>query len=201
VTPGHTAARRAFVLAALRLLSLFALVFYGADWLATLHTWRVTLNTAWELRLPYVAPLWPVYFSVLGVPFLMARPAVPAAAIADWERRMAMAIAVAGLAFVLLPAQTANPPVAPTAMPWDAFAALARATTGRYNLLPSLHVALSLLTLIAASPFVREGTRWLLWAWFALLVASVLLTHQHHVADVVAGIALALALARRRRPA
>jgi hypothetical protein len=61
------------------------------------------------------------------------------------------------------------------------------------NELPSLHVAL---LAIVAAPFLRTFTgarRVGLLVWFALVAASPLLVYQHHVADLLAGLALGLA--------
>jgi membrane-associated phospholipid phosphatase len=59
-----------------------------------------------------------------------------------------------------------------------------------YNSLPSLHVAFSALWMLAVSPHASALGRVALGAWFLLLAASTMLTHQHHLTDVVAGAAL-----------
>jgi membrane-associated phospholipid phosphatase len=60
----------------------------------------------------------------------------------------------------------------------------------RYNLIPSLHVALSTATLAAYGTCRGAWGRILLAVWGGLIGLSTLLTHQHHVVDVVTGLLL-----------
>jgi hypothetical protein len=60
-----------------------------------------------------------------------------------------------------------------------------------YNLAPSLHAALGLLLLDFYFRQARGGWRAAVLAWFAFMAVSPLLTYQHHVIDIVTGLALA----------
>lgn len=190
-------AQRAFAWAALRLTALFAVVFYGTDLLAALRPQRWRVHADWELAIPYWPAAYPVYLSVLLVPFLPLVMVPDARQVRRWERRMAAAVLVAGVAFVVFPADLGYPRTG--AGLWEPLAALTRSISGRYNLLPSLHVTLSLVTLHAVWPWAGAGQRRALVTWFVPMVASVLVTHQHHVADIVAGALLGVALARAGR--
>jgi membrane-associated phospholipid phosphatase len=56
-----------------------------------------------------------------------------------------------------------------------------------YNMVPPLHVALSVCCIAA---FVRRASQpgsTLLWIWAAAIALSTLLTHQHHVVDAISG--------------
>ena len=195
--PGAAAARRAFWGAALRLGTLFVVGFYGAEWWAAQHSRRLDLSLAWEAAIPWWPQAYAVYFSVLLVPFLVRWLVPDAAAVQAWERRMALALALGVACFVLWPAQPAYP--LPQADPWERWAwlqRLAQLLAGRYNLMPSLHVALSGITFLVLLPWVGRAARLALGLWWLALMASALLTHQHHVADVLAGLLLALAVHR-----
>lgn len=181
---------RAFVLAALRLPLLFALLFYGADALSAWRERRWRLYFEWELAIPYWPAAYPVYLSVFALPFVLPLCARHPRQVQCWEARMAACIVAATLVYALLPAQLGYAPA--DAGAWSAWARFTQGVAGRYNLLPSLHVALSLVTVRSLWPLVAHRLRATLLLWWLLLVASVLLTHQHHVLDVVAGIALAL---------
>lgn len=185
----------AFLAAGARLLALFAVVFYGADAVAALHAERWRLYFDWELAIPYWPAAFPVYFSVLALPFVMLPLARRAADLRLWERRMAVTIVLAGVVFVTMPAQLGYAPQQPAGA-WRLWALAAEHVAGRYNLLPSLHVALALVTLASAWPLAGPAARAGLALWCALLLPSVLLTHQHHVADLLAGVALAAAVVR-----
>ena len=61
------------------------------------------------------------------------------------------------------------------------------------NLLPSLHVTYSLLFALAIFKHLKSYlTKSITIIWFILLCFSVVLTHQHHLLDIPAGIVLAL---------
>lgn len=187
-------AQHAFALAALRLLILFAVTFYISDVLAGLHPQRMRIHMGWELAIPYWPGAFVVYFSVFAVPFLPLWLVKDAGEIRCWEGRMVATLVVATVAFLILPAELAY--VHGGAGPWWPLAELAKAVSGRYNLLPSLHVALSAVTIHAVWPHAKMGLRLLLGLWMAALVASVLFTHQHHVADALAGALLAWGVCR-----
>lgn len=185
MTPARAAVARAFGLATLRLLLLFAVVFYGVDELTARRATHWRLYFDWELALPYWPAAFPLYFSVIVLPCSLGWLATSVAQLRLWEARMAAAIVLAGGLFLLLPAQLAYAPA--DAGAWQPWADFAQAVTGRHNLLPSLHVALSAVTLATLWPGAGPGLRGLMAGWFALLVVSVLVTHQHHVLDVLAG--------------
>lgn len=189
---GRTAVAKAFWRAAWRLAVLFGIVFYGLDAFTAWRSARVPIHFAWELAIPYWPPAYVAYFSVLAVPLLVPWLAQDAQSVRQWERRMALAVLVAGGVFLALPSQPGYAPQ--DAGAWSAWAQLAQAVAGRHNMLPSLHVGLSLLTLRCIWPGASRGLRQLLGVWWLAMTASVLLTHQHHVADVGAGIALAWVL-------
>jgi membrane-associated phospholipid phosphatase len=192
VNAGRDSAPRAFALAALRLSALFVLVFYGADeWAARSAThWR--LYAGWELAIPYWPPAFAVYVTVFAVPFLVLWRVRDAAQVRRWELEMAVALVVGGAIFVMLPAELGYAPA--DAGAWQGPAELVRTIAGRHNLLPSLHVAFTVVTLRAIWPWADRRQRAGLLGWFVLLLASVLLTHQHHLADLVAGALLGWAV-------
>jgi membrane-associated phospholipid phosphatase len=60
-----------------------------------------------------------------------------------------------------------------------------------YNLFPSLHAALLLFLLDSYARKLRGLVRSAVMLWFVLIALSPLLTHQHHVIDILGGFALA----------
>lgn len=201
-TPGHAETRRAvwwaFGWAGLRLCALFALVFYGADAWAAHRPWRWHFYADWELAIPYWPAAYPLYHSVFLLPFLLGWQARSVGLIRHWERRMAAAIVLGGACFALLPAELGFAPVNPG--PWQPLAQFTGWVAGRHNLVPSLHVALSLLTCRLLWRLAGPGLRTALALWWPLLVLSVLLTHQHHLADVLSGAALGAWLGAQPEP-
>jgi hypothetical protein len=148
--------------------------------------------------MPYWPAAYPLYFGVLLWPLLLLGLARQASQVRCWERRMAAAIVIAGAAFLLLPARLGHAP--PDAGAWRTWAEAAALVAGQHNLVPSLHVALSLITLRAVWPLAAPAWRAGLGVWWGLGTLSVLVTHQHHLLDVLAGVGLVMALSLAREP-
>ena len=148
-----------------------------------------------ERAIPFVPEMIVVYVSLYSifilVPFILRdRRELLALAVS-----CNLAILIAGLGFALIPAELAYPP--PRQL--GAFPELFRAADTlnlTYNLVPSLHVTFAVL-LGAAVARTADGTgRVLLWIWVAAIAGSTLLTHQHHMIDVVTGGLLGTAVYR-----
>jgi membrane-associated phospholipid phosphatase len=168
----------------------FGVFFYSVYWLADYYTGTLTsrhrVDFAFEASIPFLP--WMILFYLSITPLLILLPfrfrtavdALPAFA------TLCSQVAIAGLVFVVFPAQLGFPETivsGPAAIPFGA----ATAVNLTYNLLPSLHVtfALSAAAFLtdAGSTAWRTGIR----LWSLLIVASTVLTHQHHLADVAAG--------------
>lgn len=171
--------------------ALFGVVFYGADWLTAHRQLRIPVAMPWELALPF----WPwmiwAYMSIYPLmwlaPFVLETPRQVRTLC--WS--LAGVIVAAGIVFLLCPAQLAfTSPNNPSALYH-----FADRLNGDYNLVPSLHVALAV---TCVGVYAVRG-RWLWWLWAAAIVASTLLTHQHHVIDVATGWLLGIAGARLHR--
>ena len=65
-----------------------------------------------------------------------------------------------------------------------------------YNLLPSLHVAFAVICVAIFSARAPLAGKVLLWFWAAMVAASTVLLHQHHLLDVATGWLLALVCVR-----
>ena len=179
---------RAFLIAALRLSLLFALVFYGIDAITAARATRFDMGFAWERAIAYWPAAYPVYYSVLAMPVVAWWFLRDQHAIRQWEVRMALAIAVAAVVFLIVPGRLGY--ASAEAGAWQPVAEWTRVLAGRHNLLPSLHVALTLVIVMSVWPRTGLFARVALAVWTVALAASALLTHQHHVMDLLAGAAL-----------
>jgi membrane-associated phospholipid phosphatase len=172
----------------------FALVYGGADSLTARRSLRVPVNFAAELRIPFV-PAMTVFYMSLYLLFLMApfilRTRREFRAVV-WT--LAVVIACAGLGFLAFPAELAfAPPREDELGKWAGLFHLADKLNLTYNLLPSLHVAMGVVCVAVFSPRAPWTGKIVLWIWMALIAASTVLIHQHHVLDVVTGWLLAVA--------
>ena len=178
---------------------LFAAVYFGANALAVAGGSSRELHAAWERSIPFMPGAIAVYFSI-AVVFLLPLFAFDEAGLAALAARFAAVTLIAGAVFVAYPVRIGfdRPPVV------DGYGAVFAALycfDAPYNTVPSLHIAYSTLILGGIALGTRSlWLRTLLLLWLAAIGASVLLVHQHHVIDVLAGALLGgLGLMRRRR--
>src|SRR5262249_3569008 len=123
-------------------------VFYGAEYVAGRHGHRVPVHLPFEASLPLVPAFVLAYLSIHLV-FALAPFALPTRdELRALMRALAVAIGIAGLGFLLLPGDLAYPPP-PGLGIWERPFRLADMVNGDHNLVPSLHVALSIACLSA----------------------------------------------------
>lgn len=173
----------------------FVLVYGGCDALTAHRALRVRVHLDCELSIPFIPEMVLVYMSIyflfFAAPFILRRKLefLTLALVLD------VIILIAGIGFLLIPAQLAFPPEANL----GAFPGLFRFADRlnlTYNLVPSLHVALSVACVATFAARTGLGGKIALWAWALAISASTLLTHQHHVVDVIAGWLLALLVSK-----
>jgi hypothetical protein len=168
------------------------LIYAGADWITAQRTYRVRVHLDVELGMPFVPAFVLAYHSIYGLyclaPFVLRQRRV----LGSFFLTHAVVMLVAGVCFLLFPAELAYPSM-PEAGAWEEAMVLTRKIALTYNLAPSLHVALAIVCVSIYSPRAGAPGKSLLWAWGSAVALSTLLTHQHHVVDVVTGWALALA--------
>lgn len=175
----------------------FGVVFVGADWLTAHRAARLRIHADAELRIPLVPVFLLGYMSLyalfLAVPFVLrTRRETMSLAIAQ-----CVTILVAGIGFLSIPGQLAYAPPNDLGI-WQSLFHVADRMNLDYNLVPSLHVAMSI---VCVELFARHASATgtiALRSWGVVIAASTLLTHQHHVLDVLTGYCLAMAVAARR---
>ena len=172
---------------------LFVLVYGGCNWLSAQRESTWGMYTQWELAIPFVPSMVFVYFSISAL-FWLPMFCLSPAQMRALARVFALATVIGGICFLLMPGHLGH--TRPTTVPDFAavYAAMYQLDLS-HNLVPSLHIAYSsLIVWVIASALAgcAQGRLWtlLLQVWLALIGASVLLVHQHHLLDVLAGLAL-----------
>ena len=170
--------------------ALFLVVYSGCNWITARRGDVGTIYFAWERHIPYVPLMVVPYLSIdlffVTAPFLCRSQRELSA----FAKRISAAIVVAGTCFLLFPRRFAFD--RPQADGWlgaafDWF----RGMDLPYNLFPSLHIALGSLLVVTYARHTRGVIRVLVCGWFVLIAASAVLTLQHHILDVIGGMALA----------
>jgi membrane-associated phospholipid phosphatase len=169
---------------------LFLAVYGGCMWITARRGQAGVFYFDWERAIPFVPFMILPYLSIdlffVATPFLFPNEEQ----LRLFVRRVASAILIAGLFFLLVPLRFAFP--RPHASGWlGALFDWFRAMDAPYNLFPSLHAALLLFLLDAYWRHLRGLARAAVMLWFVLIGLSPLLTHQHHVIDILGGFALA----------
>ena len=169
---------------------LFLIVYGGGNWITARRANVGMLYFEWERSIPFVPFFILPYMSIdlffVAAPFLCRTERE----LSIFAKRIAAAIIVAGICFLLFPLRFAFP--RPHADGWlGAIFDWFRGMDAPYNLLPSLHAALMLILVDVYFRHTRGLIRIAIAVWFALIAISPVLTYQHHVIDIAGGFALA----------
>jgi hypothetical protein len=169
----------------------FTLVYGGCQWLQA-GTVGHPMYFEWERSIPFVPGMIVVYLS-LNLLFWFPLFAVPIERLKPFAFAMTLSTVVAGFFFYFLPGQLGFD--RPVAVPgYEGVFERIWAFDGPKNLFPSLHIAYSTLCVMFVLATPRPARfRAALLAWLGLIYVSVLFVHQHHVADIAGGAALAWA--------
>ncbi len=173
---------------------LFAVIYGGSNWFNSDRRHYFQLYFPWEYAIPFIPAMILAYFS-LQLLFLLPLLHCDRHGLLLLAKRMAMAIPVAGIIFLLLPTQLGFARQETTSI-YAPLYNLLYSLDRPHNLFPSLHVTLSTLVITALLQQVNGLLRWLYIVWCLLLYLSVLLVHQHHVLDIAGGIVLAILVVR-----
>ena len=169
---------------------LFLIVYGGCLWITARRHDVSVFYFGWERAIPFVPFMILPYMSIdlffVAAPFLFSTERD----LKIFVVRVGNAMVVAGIFFLVFPLRFAFP--RPRAAGWlGALFDWFRAIDAPFNLFPSLHAALLLFLIDAYARHLRGLVRIVVLLWFALIGLSPLLTHQHHVIDILGGLALA----------
>lgn len=177
-----------FLKYSLGLTLLFVSVYGGCNWAASQRSGLLGLYWEWETHIPFVPSMIFVYFSLnilMGLPlFALDEPGLR-----RYARAFAWATVLAGAVFLLFPTKLGFERMPPgnglegafqTLFEWDR----------PHNLFPSLHIGYSTIAVLAMWQGKPAWFRAFLAIWLILICVSVVLVHQHHLADIAGGLLL-----------
>lgn len=167
---------------------LFASIYGFTNWLAHQHHFHFRLWHPLELHIPFIP------FMILGYISINLLMTVPAFTLSIEElyalsNSMAWATGIAGFIFLVIPA-----PIgfvrADVVGEWSGFYKALYEVDNNANTFPSLHITYAYL-FARILVFSAKKYHAFYWMWFLVIASSVLLTHQHHLIDIVGGLILA----------
>jgi membrane-associated phospholipid phosphatase len=175
---------------------LWLLVYGGADWIASLHDYRVKLHYDLELAIPFHPAAAVVYWSVLPLMWLSPFVLGSVTELRKFMVALAVVICVCGIGFLSLPSVPAYRPADVTG-PFAPIFYLADRVNLTHNMCPSLHVAMAALAASAYSQKLGRLAAMVICLWTAAIALSTLFCHQHHLIDVVTGAAIGYLIPHR----
>lgn len=169
----------------------FGFIYGGSEWLTAQRSLRVPIHLPIELSIPLIPGAVIIYMSIyllfLAGPFIVRERREFSALIFA----LSLATLFGGVGFLLVPSRAAFAPPGDLGI-WAGMFHFADRLNLDYNMVPSLHVALSVCCIAAFARHAAQLGRVLLWTWAAAIALSTLVTHQHHVVDVVSGWAVGI---------
>ncbi len=169
-------------------------VYFGAGHLAARTQNTFGLYWPWERDIPLIPwMIWP-YLTLFSL-FLLPLLHMGASQISKLSRQSTATLVIAGVVFLLMPTHLGFPPIVVEDLHQPMFGLLAIVDTP-HNLAPSLHVAFSTLILLGCATQTSAHLAWSYRFWLLLLSVSTVLVHQHHIFDVISGVALAQIMRR-----
>jgi membrane-associated phospholipid phosphatase len=172
----------------------FFAVYPAMNWITASRPARLQLYLPEELAVPFVPELIWVYLSMYAL-FLVPPLLLPAERMPALGKQLIAGTLASGLVFLLLPAELGFVRAIPDGSPSAAYALLFRLDRP-HNQMPSLHVLFSAAIALACAECARPLVRVALHVWLAVIAASTLLVHQHHVIDLVSSFVLVSILRR-----
>jgi membrane-associated phospholipid phosphatase len=176
----------------------FFSVYPSANWLTSQRNDLLPLYFPGELALPFV-PQWIWIYLSMYVLFVLPPLFLTSEQLPQLGKQLIAGTIISGAIFLLFPASLGFDRVLPDTPPYNRVFAVIFQLDHPHNLVPSLHVVFSACIILALAS--KRGT-WiysLLMIWLTAILASTLLIHQHHLLDVISGLALTLILRNHYR--
>ncbi|WP_051310999.1 phosphatase PAP2 family protein [Zooshikella ganghwensis] len=174
----------------LALLGPLFFISYGfANYVTSLRAPVSSVYFEWEKVIPVIPWMIIPYWSIDILFALSLFCCKSSQALFTLSKRLASAILIAVLCFLIYPLQFAFPRPEMGGLLGDLFNLL-YAFDQPFNQAPSLHIVLLVILWVHFLPLCNRLFKGLVNIWFSLILVSVLFTYQHHFIDIPTGLAL-----------
>ena len=171
-------------------------VYPAMNWITSMRSARLHLFVPAELAIPFVPQFIWAYLSMF-VLFFLPLHFIPTGRMPFLGRQLIVGTLLSAALFLLLPAELGFVRSMPANPLYASLFAGVFGVDQPHNLVPSLHVIYSSAIGLACADFARSISRVAILLWLAVIVASTVLVHQHHLLDVAAALAIVYGLRRR----
>ncbi len=168
---------------------LFFAIYYSMQWLSARRSDVHHVYFNWELSVPLVPWMIVIYLSMF-ILFIVPLFKVSASEMKTLFKQIACATLLAGLIFLLFPSVSGFHRYVPAGYFAPYFKFLYQIDMAAYNAFPSLHVIYSGLILMSLRDMSNGYEKYLYMLWLILIVLSTIFVHQHHLADIIGGLAV-----------
>ena len=169
----------------------FFSVYPTCNWITSQRNTTFPLYLDAELAIPFIPEFFWIYISMYGL-FLLPPFLLNSTQLKRLGPALIWATLLSGLIFLLLPTELGFSRIKlEDAFYNDLFSQLFTIDLP-HNLVPSLHIVFSAIISFSLLEAIRNALfKSLLWSWLVLLCLSTLLVHQHHLLDLITGLAIA----------
>lgn len=166
----------------------FFTVYGGMNWFTAHYANPSQIYFDWELSIPFVPSMFLVYESIFLL-FLVPLFQLNRRELPGLGKQVLVCTVVAGFVYLIFPGELGFQRDGEAGAFTPAFELL-YALARPHNVVPSLHIVYSALIVLALSDVATTGLRSLYLIWLGLITVSVVLVHQHHLADIAGSYAL-----------
>src|SRR5258706_4626245 len=164
-------------------------VYPAINWVTSLRRAPLHLYFESELAIPFVPQF---IWAYLAMYLLCLLPLflIPAARMPALGRQLIAGTLASAVFFLLIPAELGFAREVPAQAPYTAMYARMFGIDRPFNLVPSLHVIYSCAIALACADFGRGAGPMAIYGWLAVIVASTVFVHQHHLLDLASAFAV-----------
>ncbi|NSX53779.1 phosphatase PAP2 family protein [Parasulfitobacter algicola] len=164
----------------------FGLIYGGTNFITHFRSDLPSLRIPLDDAIPLI-PEFSIFYLSAMVFFCLPLLIMPKRNLLVLAYALSVQVLIAGICYLMFPLQpnSYDPPA-------NIVFQIADFVNLTYNDCPSLHVALTASFAMGMWPFLRTVWKPVIAIWALLIIASTLLTHQHHILDVAGGLVLAV---------
>ena len=169
----------------------FVVVYGSCNHYASLQENHYHLYLNWELDIPHI-PLMMIFYRTLDIILIIVLWLLSPENMKRYAKSMIFSIFVAAPIFIFFPSKLGYPRLESFEQ-FETLYKILYTLDHPYNLFPSMHVTYASLGIWAIIRQYPQAKKWhmALWLWLGLICASIILVHQHHLADIPSGLLLA----------